>query len=345
MSNVVARVHSRAAPAEAILLVRLDGIGDAALCIPALEGMASAFPDAAFGAVCSPANATLFSDRVRHVLVHHADRPAEELRSLLAAERYTRALVATEEVAGYLIARISGARERAGFWHGWQKPFKSIWQRSQVTKAVYRPAAWSDSPAHEVEVLYRLAQALGAKAPAPADPAALRTWLRIERPAQSEALANAIGFQISQKLLSGGWSPVTLAQLFGSALQSSGLQRAALITSAADEGLASSVMEQLPADMQAEHRVRIVSSLSLPRWIGVLDTIAVLVTPDTGSAHVAGMLGRNVIDLFDERAFNRLSNQWHPWAGNSRCLMKPEYTRGSDEALGTQIGGAIRAQT
>ena len=55
---------------EAILLVRCDGVGDAALCIPSLEGLRRAFPHAVFGAVCSPANATLFSDRVDRVYVY-----------------------------------------------------------------------------------------------------------------------------------------------------------------------------------------------------------------------------------------------------------------------------------
>ncbi|HEV2878686.1 MAG TPA: hypothetical protein VGW96_03805, partial [Candidatus Eremiobacteraceae bacterium] len=55
---------------EAILLVRLDGVGDAALCVPALEGLRRAFPDASFGAVCSNANASLFSDRIAHIHVY-----------------------------------------------------------------------------------------------------------------------------------------------------------------------------------------------------------------------------------------------------------------------------------
>jgi ADP-heptose:LPS heptosyltransferase len=69
------------------------------------------------------------------------------------------------------------------------------------------------------------------------------------------------------------------------------------------------------------------------------------VTPDTGAAHVAGMLGAGVIDLFDEADFDRLSQQWHPWAGASRCLVKPAWRPGLEEQLGRQIGEAVHAVT
>src|SRR5579864_530600 len=108
---------------EAILLVRLDGVGDAALCTPALEGLRRAFPLASFGAVCSGANAALFSQQVAHVYVYDEKSPATELRKELQAQRYTRALIATEEVAGYRLGRMSGAARRSGFWHRLQKPF------------------------------------------------------------------------------------------------------------------------------------------------------------------------------------------------------------------------------
>src|SRR5579872_3214488 len=164
----------------AVLLVRLDGVGDAALCIPALQGLRARYPHARFGAVCSPANATLFSNNVASIYVYEGPASASPLAARVAAERYSHAMIATEEVVGYQLARASGARARAGFWHGLQKPFKSLWQYGQLSARVYRPAAWQRDPEHEVLTLYRLARALGAQEPAPADPAVLRTWLNID---------------------------------------------------------------------------------------------------------------------------------------------------------------------
>ncbi len=327
---------------DSILLVRLDGVGDAALCIPALEGLRRAFPNAAFGAVCSPANAVLFSERVNHIHVCHDTEPPQSLRDDLIAQGYTRALIATEEVVGYKLGVMSGAPLRAGFWHGFQKPFKSLWQRGQLTRPVYRPAAWTASPEHEVVTLYRLAEALGAQGSAPGEASELRAWLRVEASDRSRALAGALGFQISPKLLTGGWGPSSLAQLICAASQASGKDRAVLLASSQDEGLACSVLEQMPPMMQAQGKVIVVTSLSLPCWLGVIESLAALVTPDTGAAHVAGMLGAGVVDLFDEADFERLSQQWHPWAGSSRCLAKTAWRNG-DLSLGRQIGDAVRA--
>ncbi|HEV2878783.1 MAG TPA: glycosyltransferase family 9 protein [Candidatus Eremiobacteraceae bacterium] len=328
---------------EAILLVRLDGVGDAALCVPALEGMRRAFPDASFGAVCSNANASLFSDRIAHIHVYDDEEPVTTLRSALREQGYTRALIATEEVAGYQLGRLSGAARRAGFWHGLQKPFKSLWQRMQVTAPVYRPAAWTPSPEHEVTTLYRLAEVLGARAPAPVEPQDLRNWLRVERSDLTRPAEGALAFQITPKLLTGGWGPTTIAQLASVALEASGRNTAVLLASAQDEALACSVLGHMPASV-ARH-VEVLASLTLPRWLGALDCAAALVTPDTGAAHVAGMLGAGVVDLFDEADFERLSQQWHPWAGLSRCLVKSVWLSGLEENLGRQIGEAVRTVT
>ncbi|HEV2037329.1 MAG TPA: glycosyltransferase family 9 protein [Candidatus Eremiobacteraceae bacterium] len=327
------------------MLVRLDGVGDAALCIPALEGMRRAFPQASFGAICSPANAALFSERVAHLHLYRDDSPVGALRDELRAPGYTRALIATEEVTGYQLGRLSGAPARAGFWHGLQKPFKSLWQRSQLSAPVYRPAAWTISPEHEVATLYRLAQALGAKAPPPSEADALRSWLRVEPSDRARAAQGAIAFQITPKLLSGGWAPTALAQLVSVALEACGRNRAVLIASEQDQNLACSIVEHLPPALWAAAGIEVLASLSLPRWLGALRAAAAVVTPDTGAAHVAGMLGAGVVDLFDEPDYERLSQQWHPWAGVSRCLVKKAWRAGIETSLGRQIGEAVRAVT
>lgn len=332
-----------AADREAILLVRLDGIGDAALCIPALEGLATAFPSAMFGAVCSRGNASLFSDRVERIHVYDGNVPLDGVCEDMRAQRYTRALIATEEVAGYELGRCSGASRRAGFWHGLQKPFKSMWQRAQVSNAVYRPAAWSKRPEHEVTTMYRLAVALGASSPAPQTPSDLATWLRIEDSDVARRARGALAFQITPKLLAGGWGPTALARAIQTALDHSGCPRAVVIASHNDASLACSVLEHMPAGLRDDGTISMLSPVSVPHWLGVLAQVGALVTPDTGAAHVAGMQGVAVVDLFDEDGFERLSQQWHPWAGAWRCLPKPVWRAGRETSFGTQVGDAVRA--
>jgi ADP-heptose:LPS heptosyltransferase len=303
-----------------ILLVRLDGVGDAALCVPALEGLRRAFPTATFGAVCSPANAALYSDRVERIHVLAKDAPVSSLREELVATHYAKALVATEEVAGYELARMSGAPERAGFWHRFHKPFKSLWQRAQLTHAIYRPAAGTQVSEHEVQTLYRLAHALGAANPAPAEPEELRAWLRIEPSAEAASAAGAVGIQITPKWRTLGYTPSAIAAVLSETFAKLADARGVFIAAKSDEDLAVASFEHVAPAVKP--RVRLAISLSLPRWLGVVDALDTLVTPDTGAAHVAGMLGRRVVDIFDTQDYERLSSQWHPWAGSWRSHAK-----------------------
>ncbi|MBV8171189.1 MAG: hypothetical protein JO219_04570 [Candidatus Eremiobacteraeota bacterium] len=330
------------APAEPrILLVRLDGLGDTLACIPALEGLRRAYPGAAFGAVLSPANIDVFSQRVEHAFAYEAAHSENADRARVERDirdaKFTHALVATEEVAGYALARCSGAPRRAGFWHRFEKPLKSLWQYAQLTDRVYRPAAWIARPEHEAQALYRLALAFGAPAPAPADSAAMRAWLPVDASALTHK--SALGVQIGVKLTSDGWGPSAIAALCGAALRASDLQVLTLLAAPADQGLAHAVMEHLDGDVRA--RARRAQSDGLPSWLRDLDTLAALIAPDSGAAHAAGMLGVPVIDLFGKTRFDQLSRQWRPWAAPSACLVKPQAAAGVAENFGAQVGAQL----
>jgi ADP-heptose:LPS heptosyltransferase len=324
--------------APRFLLVRLDGLGDALACVPALEGLRRAHPSARFGAICSPANAAVFSARVDAVHVLTGDDRAP-LAAALRERAYTHAIVATEEVAGYELARGSGAARRSGFWHRFEKPFKSLWQYAQLTDRVYRPAAWTARPEHEVEALYRLVLPFGAAPPPPDDAAALRQWLAVEGGAAGKRAA--LGVQITAKLALEGWGAAALAELCATALDASGLSALSLVAAPDDGGLARALLEHLPAAVRM--RATIAPPSDVPHWFGSIDSLAVLVTPDTGAAHAAGMLGVPVIDLFEQTRFSQLSRQWRPWAAPHRCMIKPPAGATTPAALGAQIGAAVAA--
>lgn len=325
-----------------ILLVRLDGLGDALACVPALEGLRRALPGATFGAVCSPANEQLFSRAaMRDVHVYRDGDDVAALGAELRATRYTDAVIATEEPVGYVLARKSGARLRAGFWHRFEKTFKSLWQYANLTDAVYRPAAWVDDPEHEVSALYRLAEKAGAQRPIPDDAARLREWLAITREERMTVGRDAFAMQIAAKLCAGGWSSSMIARLAHAALAASPFRRCFFLASEADMELARAVVAQLPRVAIESGSALLLPPASMPAWLGAIASSAALVTPDTGAAHAAGMLGVPVVDLFEPERFNQLVRQWRPWASRASCLVKPHASDGVDAALGGEIGAAL----
>ena len=327
-----------------ILLVRLDGIGDALVCVPALEALRASSPGAEFGALCSPRNAALFSrSRVPHIHVLESEAPsavaamADELRS----RAYTDAIVATEEPVGYTLAARSGARRRAGFWHRFEKPFKSLWQFVHLTAAVYRPAAWVGEPAHEADEMHRLAQRLGAAGPPSTEVSALRGWLDVDSAPPHET-DGALAIQIASKWFARGWDARAVAAMASAVVESSPLRRCVLLAGPDDAGQARAVMEALPAGLRETGAIRSAAPAALRRWLGAIASASALLTPDTGAAHAAGMLGVPVVDVFEEARFEQLSRQWRPWAAPSRCIPRPDNLGGSTaDDFGTVAGRAL----
>jgi ADP-heptose:LPS heptosyltransferase len=327
-----------------ILLVRLDGLGDALACVPALEGLRRAYSSARFGVVCSPANAALFSKRrVDRVYVYEGTKNETEAAVFaeLRSARYTHALIATEEPIGYRIAHVSRAARRAGFWHRFEKTFKSVWQLMQVTDAVYRPAAWVREPEHEVAAIYRLAERFGATQPIPDDPAKLRVWIDVAEDAALRDGPKTLAFQVTPKLADHGWDPRALAAFALIVLDASPLRRIVFLASASDEGLARSIMEHMRRDDVASGRVMLAPPGPMRTWLAAIASAGALVTPDTGAAHAAGILGVPVVDLFDVDRFEQLSRQWRPWAAPSRCLVKPAYRPDLEASFGEQVSKAL----
>jgi ADP-heptose:LPS heptosyltransferase len=326
---------------RAIALIRLDGLGDALICVPALEGLRRAMPDAQFGVVCSPANEALWSTaRVSHTYLYRRGDDVDAIGAQLRSAGYAWALVATEEPAGYLIARASGARSRAGFWHGFEKPFKSLWQYAQLTHRIFRRAANAVPAMHEVEAVYPLALAAGAQLPIPRDPSDLRAWLDVDPGGALARAGETLAVQISPKLMTGDWGPAAVARTIGAVLAASGFEDAALYAAPSHEGLGRAVMEQLGRIGRIDRRVTLIIPESMSKWLGALGSARAVITPDTGAAHAAGILGVPVVDLFDADAFETQSCRWKPWASPSRCLIKPPYSASAESEL---TGAIVRS--
>jgi len=324
------------------LLVRLDGLGDALACVPSLEGLRRALPGAHFDAVCSAKNASLFNpERVERVYEFPAADGTDGLIAQLRDRRYTACMVATEEPIGYRLAGASGAPRRAGFWHRFEKPFKSWWQFAQLTDRVYRPAAWIADPVHEVVALYGLAECIGAHAPAPDDAASLRSWLAVDRTGADETRALTLALQMNQKWTSGDWGPAAIGAFAAAVFAASRFAHLVMLASSHDEGLARAVLEHMVRGAASAGRITLRAALPMQRWLGEIARADAIVTPDTGAAHAAGMLGVPVVDLFDATRYDQLSRRWRPWAAPSRCLIKPAYRAGIEDAFANEVAAAL----
>ncbi len=162
-----------------VLIVRLDGVGDAAVLVPLLEGLQR----------CGFRTSILLCDGNRDLFARHALERAEAASFVLRDESranrraiaqdaarlrrfdFDVAIIATEDPAGYRVAYEAGIPQRIGFENGWHKYFKTLWLRRLCTQTIYRSANPHLPAPHECEALFDLGSTLLGNAQPVRDPA------------------------------------------------------------------------------------------------------------------------------------------------------------------------------
>jgi ADP-heptose:LPS heptosyltransferase len=290
-----------------VLLVRLDGVGDAAVCTPLVAALRAA--GHAVGVALTTRNAGLFAPtavEAEHVLERiawpaHGSTPdsTARARAQIAAQRYDVALIASEEPEAFALAR--GISQRIGFTTGWMRPLKNYWVGRQVTHTVTRSQrVASGAAAHEVEVMFRLGATLVADASPSVDPDVLRPMLRVNaRPSREDG---AIVVQAGAK-----WGAIGVPEsALRDVVAALAGRRLRVVAAPAERDAA-----------QAQLGVPVEAFAQLRDWVAALDEARAVITPDSGAAHVAGMLGVPVVDIFPDAHFAAQCARWQPWAAPS----------------------------
>jgi ADP-heptose:LPS heptosyltransferase len=299
-----------------VLIIRLDAIGDALALTPMLAALRERAIPA--DAMLHSRNAGVFSSRALReaivaddVVLRAPGAQADVIAawgSVLRQRAFTHVLVATEDAAGYRLAKATGAPVRVGFSHRWGKPFKALWCRNFVNRTVYRSAGLDRKAPHECEVLFRLARPLLGDAIPTRDAASLRP-LVIEREPGPEA--GRIVLQVTDKWQRSGMTLSAVVRLAG-ALAGSGPVR---FLAARDEAAF--------ADRFAhEAGVKVEQFGELEAWKEAIAGARVVVAPDSGAVHVAGMVGTPVVAVFPGGRDSALQiARWSPWAAPYRVVL------------------------
>jgi ADP-heptose:LPS heptosyltransferase len=298
-----------------VLLVRLDGIGDALVCTPLLDALRAAGHEV--GIALSDRNAGIFvrdAFVATHVLERipwprHGSTPASRARAdaEIADARYDVALVASEEPEAYALA--GGIRERVGFTTGWAKPLKSAWVRARLTRPIARAATVARSRAHEVITMFRLGVNLVAGEPS-GDARALRRWIVGEGPVPAR---RGIIVQLGEKWRNSGVPDAALRIVIGTLAA----RDARFIAAPAERAALAACFPEIAIDAPPTTR----------DWVAAIDAAAAVVSVDTGAAHCAGMLGVPAVDVFPDAHADAQIRRWRPWASTSIVLRASQLVR------------------
>lgn len=313
-----------------ILLVRLDGIGDALACTPLIAALRAA--GHRLGVALSDRNAGIFArsafewthELVRRPWPAHGHAPAGVAAFTAAAAGigYDLALVASEEMDAYELARAAAPR-RVGFSNGWEKPLKSLRIRSLVDRAIVRPASPLRVREHEVVTLFRLSDGLTGET----EPTRRLDRLRplvlddglIDAAGRPGGGAPYLAFQLTRKWTLAGIGVPRLAGLIRRLREVAFVR---LLISGAEAQLMHEVGDALGTDAAGVNATVYEGADGLRAWKRAIGDAAVLVTPDTGAAHVAGMLGTPCVDVFaPSPTIVTDMFRWTPWAARARTLV------------------------
>lgn len=316
-----------------ILLVRADGIGDALVCAPLLAALRSA--GHTVGAVLGTRNRAIFAPETLawvHVLERIAWPAHGSTRGSYAtalahawAIGYDVALVASEEPEAYAFARDARISRRIGFTNGWEKPLKTIAMRRMLTRAIVRPASARRVREHEVRTIFRLgaefvdehlptrdvgrlrAIVLGARA---LDATDERSEDATVNRSSDASLNRTIVVQASMKLAPAGLNRAAFTAL-AIRLREGGRD----VTLCGDEAT-------LVRTIASASGARAACDLDVVAWKTLVAGARAVITPDSGAAHVAGMLGVPVVDAFAPgRDTATDARRWAPWASIYRTVV------------------------
>jgi ADP-heptose:LPS heptosyltransferase len=299
------------------------------VCTPLIAALRDAGHE--IGVALSDRNAGVFNDEAfiaQHVLERipwpkHGStaQSSRRARSEIFACKYDVALIVSEEPEAFELAR--AIPQRTGFVTGWSKPLKSLWIRAHVTSTIHRAATVHGERAHEAKIVFRLGNGLCRETSPSHDVARLRSVL-----VAGEAPSNRAGIVVQ---LGAKWDAMGLDSATAYAMVSMLAKRGArFIASPSEADAAAAMAREVPVDVLP----------SLDAWKRCIDAAGAVVTPDSGAAHLAGMLGVPVVDIFPDADSPVNIVRWHPWAAPYVALTVSEL-RASDGL--TQMEGALDA--
>lgn len=311
-----------------VLIIRLDGIGDALALTPLLAALRR--HEIAVDVVLRPSNASVFAARAARRIVTADFELRSSTRSNLTAianlgrklraQEYSHVLVATEDPGGYRLAGAVAAPARIGFadWRG--KSLKAIWSRRMLSSTIHRSAGLDPRAPHECEVLFALGATLVGNEQPTRDLADLRPLLLDSEPAQEEGVA----VQVTDKWHRLGISLDSVVELVRRIAAGGALQ---LFAPANELGYAEAVAHATGTALTTFDAIE--------PWKRAIGAASAIVTPDSGALHVAGMLGTPVVAVFPpSRNYELQVARWAPWAAPHRIVRADDdWPSRADDAL------------
>ena len=305
--------HRFEPPPRSVCLLRLSAIGDTCHAAAALRALQEAWPQTRFTWIIGKLEAKLMSAIISDVEFITFDKNSmigelRRLRSLLAARRFDLLLDLQLSLRASLVSILVHAPIKLGFDRGRARELQWLFTNAQIA-----PAASE----HVLDSFLGFVRACGV------EPGAA-SW-NIALPASALAYADGVIPDVQPTLVispcsshtARNWSADRYAAVAEHASRVHGM-RVVLAggRSEAEQRMGAAIVAAVSAAATATTTpiVNQIGKDTLPELLGLLSKATVLITPDSGPAHMATMVGLPVIGLYaatrTARAGPYYSRQW-----------------------------------
>lgn len=320
---------------ERVLILRTDHLGDLLLSTPLIRALRSALPGRHFTLVASPANAGALQgwDALNEIIEFDPGWPLAQRWRFgreLGRQRWDLCLVLSPRTPSYLLGWLSGAPIRAGIVYSRRIAARLLspwWLTHPVVVGVDELLAKREAVPHEVKQLAQLADILGLphSEPGPLEYPLNQdnldwadAWLQQQVcDCGCDVSGPLIGIHGAGKWWSAGWTDAHFFDLIHT-IQTDDPRfvsvpnaRVLVTFGPGDRELEQAVLQRLQAIPHPQ--ILLPGSLSVPRWAALLSRCDAVISPDTGSLHLAAAVERPVVAMYEADSFLHCSTQWAPW--------------------------------
>ena len=301
-----------------ILAVRIDCMGDVVVSTPVVQALRKAYPDAYIAMMVRPAWRGLLEGNpyLDDILVYDKDRTHRGILSTirfawqLRSYRFDTAFVLNPRTRSHWFTYLAGIPVRIGFnsKNGWLLSHRIPLRKQEGLK-------------HEAEYVMELLQFLNLKnlECQPFVPVSAESKNHIDELLKNFQVGTSeriLAIHPSSSCLSRRWMLERFAELADRFIEGHGV-KVVLIAGPSEEVFA----DQVEKNMRNQP-INLAGKLSLADMIALLKRCCVLVSNNSGPAHVAAALGTLVVSIFGANQPGLGATRWRPLGPNHIVLQK-----------------------
>lgn len=311
--------------AKTIAIIRTGHIGDCIVSTPFFNNLRSYAPQATIIAILPEYSAPVLEHTglVDGVITYPQKYSIAKLLPLIRYIHANIAISLSPSTEAYKLTYATKAPHRIGYYHS-SVPLRALlckyfYLNHTMSVNIDKPTHLQQKIPHEIEILGMLAHYIGI----PYNDTSLQLILPNKEKAFADSLSKEwlhpiVILQLNSRWLSQGWTNNDLLNLIETVSYTNNKGSLIICYGSAETEIARTIHTKL----NNFNNCRLIGDLTFHQWISLFNTADLIVSPETGSIHVASGLHKPVIAVYEKRASFKHMQEWAPWQTQHTSIVK-----------------------